>query len=140
MHILNGFWIQCCDSKQSRNSSTFNSNTFFKHSTKHKYSLRRSSVLQPSNSHLSSYDISRRFTQGQFLILFVVCYQKQMCMLLMLSMASLSLTRQSDHTGLAYSNKGPYKKSIKVHLTPKYFFFRLNKSLHLFETHCALLD
>ena len=28
--------------------------------------------------------------------------------------------------------------SIKVHLTPKYFF-RLNNSLHLFETHCAFL-
>ena len=27
-------------------------------------------------------------------------------------------------------------KSIKVRLTPKYFF-RLIKSLHLFETHCA---
>ena len=29
-------------------------------------------------------------------------------------------------------------KRIKVHLTPKYFF-RLNNSLHLFETHCAFL-
>ena len=29
-------------------------------------------------------------------------------------------------------------QSIKVHLTPKYFF-RLNNSLHLFETHCAFL-
>ena len=28
---------------------------------------------------------------------------------------------------------------IKVHLTPKYFF-RLNKSLHLLETHCAFLN
>ena len=28
---------------------------------------------------------------------------------------------------------------IKVHLTPKYFF-RLNKSLHLFETHCFFLN
>ena len=28
--------------------------------------------------------------------------------------------------------------SIKVHLTPKYFF-RSNKSLHLFETHCTFL-
>ena len=27
---------------------------------------------------------------------------------------------------------------FKVHLTPKYFF-RLNKSLHLFEMHCAFL-
>ena len=27
---------------------------------------------------------------------------------------------------------------LKVHLTPKYFF-RSSKSLHLFETHCALL-
>ena len=27
---------------------------------------------------------------------------------------------------------------VKVHLTPKYFF-RLNNSLHLFETHCAFL-
>ena len=27
---------------------------------------------------------------------------------------------------------------FKVHLTPKYFF-RLNNSLHLFETHCAFL-
>ena len=27
---------------------------------------------------------------------------------------------------------------IKVHLTPKHFF-RLNKSWHLFETHCAFL-
>ena len=27
---------------------------------------------------------------------------------------------------------------VKVHLTPKYFF-RSNKSLHLFETHCAFL-
>ena len=27
---------------------------------------------------------------------------------------------------------------FKVHLTPKYFFC-LNKSLHLFETHCAFL-
>ena len=27
---------------------------------------------------------------------------------------------------------------LKVHLTPKYFF-RSNKSLHLFETHCAFL-
>ena len=27
---------------------------------------------------------------------------------------------------------------LKVHLTPKYFF-RLNNSLHLFETHCAFL-
>ena len=31
-----------------------------------------------------------------------------------------------------------YSHSIKVHLTPKYFF-RLNNSLHLFETHCAFL-
>ena len=29
-------------------------------------------------------------------------------------------------------------KLIKVHLTPKYFF-RLNNSLHLFETNCAFL-
>ena len=29
-------------------------------------------------------------------------------------------------------------KRIKVHLTPKYFFHS-NKSLHLFETHCAFL-
>ena len=28
--------------------------------------------------------------------------------------------------------------SFKVHLAPKYFF-RSNKSLHLFETHCAFL-
>ena len=28
---------------------------------------------------------------------------------------------------------------IKVHLTPKYIF-RLNKSLHLFEKHCAFLN
>ena len=28
---------------------------------------------------------------------------------------------------------------FKVHLTPKYFF-RLNKSLHLFEKHCAFLS
>ena len=28
---------------------------------------------------------------------------------------------------------------IKVHLTPRNFF-RLNKSLHLFETHCAFLN
>ena len=27
---------------------------------------------------------------------------------------------------------------VKVHLTPKYIFF-LNKSLHLFKTHCAFL-
>ena len=27
---------------------------------------------------------------------------------------------------------------LKVHLTPKYFF-RLNNSFHLFETHCAFL-
>ena len=27
---------------------------------------------------------------------------------------------------------------VKVHLTPKYFF-RSNKSLHLFETHCTFL-
>ena len=27
---------------------------------------------------------------------------------------------------------------VKVHLTPKYFF-RLNNSVHLFETHCAFL-
>ena len=30
------------------------------------------------------------------------------------------------------------KDVFKVHLTPKYFF-RLNNSLHLFETHCAFL-
>ena len=30
------------------------------------------------------------------------------------------------------------KMMFKVHLTPKYFF-RLNKSMHLFETHCAYL-
>ena len=29
-------------------------------------------------------------------------------------------------------------RAIKVHLTPKYFF-RSNKFLHLFETHCAFL-
>ncbi len=28
---------------------------------------------------------------------------------------------------------------LKVHQAPKYFF-RLNKSLHLFETHCAFLN
>ena len=28
---------------------------------------------------------------------------------------------------------------FKVHLTPKYFF-RLSKSLHLFETHCTFLN
>ena len=28
--------------------------------------------------------------------------------------------------------------NLKVHLTPNYFF-RSNKSLHLFETHCAFL-
>ena len=32
-----------------------------------------------------------------------------------------------------------YDKLLKVHLTPKYFFC-LNKSLHLFETHCAFLN
>ena len=31
-----------------------------------------------------------------------------------------------------------FDPSIKVHLTPKNFF-RLNNSLHLFETHCAFL-
>ena len=31
------------------------------------------------------------------------------------------------------------KSKIKVHLTPKYFF-RSNKSLHLFKTHCAFLS
>ena len=30
------------------------------------------------------------------------------------------------------------KALFKVHLTPKYFF-RSNKSLHLFDTHCAFL-
>ena len=30
------------------------------------------------------------------------------------------------------------RRLLKVHLTPKYFF-RLNNSLHLFETHCAFL-
>ena len=34
----------------------------------------------------------------------------------------------------AYTRLIPFK----VHLTPKYFF-RLNDSLHLFETHCAFL-
>ena len=33
--------------------------------------------------------------------------------------------------------KGRVRK-LKVQLTPKYFF-RLNNSLHLFETHCAFL-
>ena len=28
---------------------------------------------------------------------------------------------------------------FQVHLTPTYFFFRSNKSLHLFKTHCAFL-
>ena len=28
---------------------------------------------------------------------------------------------------------------LKVHLTPKYFF-RLNRSLHVFETHCTFLN
>ena len=31
-----------------------------------------------------------------------------------------------------------FNRIVKVNLTPKYFF-RLNKSLHLFETHCAFL-
>ena len=31
------------------------------------------------------------------------------------------------------------KNVFKVHLTPKYFF-RLNKSLHLFETHYVFLN
>ena len=31
-----------------------------------------------------------------------------------------------------------YVASVKVPITPK-IFFRLNKSLHLFETHCAIL-
>ena len=30
----------------------------------------------------------------------------------------------------------PFHADLKVYLTPKYFF-RLNKSLHLFETQCA---
>ena len=29
---------------------------------------------------------------------------------------------------------------LKVPITPKYIFFCLNKSLHLFETHCAFLN
>ena len=32
-----------------------------------------------------------------------------------------------------------HAKNIKVPLTPKYFF-GLNKSLHLFETHCGFLN
>ena len=58
--------------------------------------------------------------------------------------------RQNIDTSLlhnnAYQNENtghitplpPPLVSIKVHLTPKYFF-RLNNSLHLFETHCAFL-
>ena len=36
------------------------------------------------------------------------------------------------------STTGQFTCNIKVHLTPKYFFHS-NKSLHLFETHCAFL-
>ena len=41
---------------------------------------------------------------------------------------------------MKYLNRGklkfPENSKLKVHLNPKYFF-RLNKSLHLFETHFA---
>ena len=99
IHILTGLFdlvLLLQYSKQSRHSSPCNSNTVLQHSTKEKYSLRRSSVLQPSNSVISSYDISRRFCPKAIL-------DALRCML---SMASLSLTRQGDHTGLAYSNRG----------------------------------
>ena len=36
------------------------------------------------------------------------------------------------------STTGQFNCNIKVNLTPKYFFHS-NKSLHLFETHCAFL-
>ena len=38
----------------------------------------------------------------------------------------------------AASSSASPSSLLKVHLTPKYFF-RLNNSLHLFETHCAFL-
>ena len=37
------------------------------------------------------------------------------------------------HTGNGFVNK------VKVHVTPKYFI-RLNKSLHLFQMHSAVLN
>ena len=55
MRILNGLLdlVLLQNSKLSLHSSPFNLNTILQHSTKEKYSLRGSSVLQPSNSHLS---------------------------------------------------------------------------------------
>ena len=42
------------------------------------------------------------------------------------------------HTGLCIVFVLSLQLQIKVPITPKYFF-RLNKPLHLFETHCAFL-
>ena len=39
---------------------------------------------------------------------------------------------------LRFPDKNNGKNKLKVHLAPKYFF-RSNKSLHLFETHYAFL-
>ena len=53
-------------------------------------------------------------------------------------------TQETTETTVWYSNevnmtlKQCHTDKRKVHLTPKYFF-RSNKSLHLFKTHCAFL-
>ena len=48
---------------------------------------------------------------------------------------SLYRTRFANTINIPYHNYQTIN-NFKVHLTPKYFF-RPNKSLHLFETHCA---
>ena len=50
-----------------------------------------------------------------------------------------NLTESNTNYTVTFTGKWRKWISIKLHLTPKYFF-RLNKSLHLFETHSACLN
>ena len=52
--------------------------------------------------------------------------------------ASWELGKHAQKKRICIEAKAHHQSPFKVHLTPKYFF-RSNKSLHLFEMHCAFL-
>ena len=52
---------------------------------------------------------------------------------------SISIFTRLSKISILGPSASSFKGSFKLHLTPKYCFC-LNKSLHLFETHCAFLS
>ena len=57
-------------------------------------------------------------------------------MVTFVSLLVMKLNMQIIHNRL-FISLPHYKSYFKVHLTSKYIFFRLNKSLHLLERHCV---